>query len=348
MSIDYFDGASVGNGNVSNRIESITQVIGAVTILEDITYDEKGFIEQITNNYGDIIQYIYDDKDQLTRENNEVDDYTYVYVYDNYGNITYQYYYGFTTGSLGTPSNIEIYAYDSTWKDRLASVSYVQPFNQSQNYTITYYYDDYGNLTATSDDSDDSNNEAYVYEGRQLISFSQDDTTITYMYNDAGYRTQKVIDDGSTEQTIDYYLDGSKVLFETDGTYEIYYAYNVDGSLISIRYNGTTYYYVHNVLGDITHLLDSSGDIVVEYRYDAWGNIIYKTPSSTLADINPYRYRGYRYDEESSLYYLNSRYYDSSISRFINADGLLGATGDILGHNMYAYTQNNPVMYVDP
>jgi len=63
--------------------------------------------------------------------------------------------------------------------------------------------------------------------------------------------------------------------------------------------------------------------------------------------INPYTYRGYRYDNETALYYLNSRYYDANIGRFINADGLLGQKGNILGHNMYAYTQNNPVMYTD-
>ncbi|PAT01010.1 hypothetical protein CI105_08730 [Candidatus Izimaplasma bacterium ZiA1] len=68
---------------------------------------------------------------------------------------------------------------------------------------------------------------------------------------------------------------------------------------------------------------------------------------TSIGVLNPYRYRGYRYDNEISLYYLNSRYYDASIGRFINADGLLGAQGNIIGHNMYAYCQNNPVMYSD-
>jgi len=68
----------------------------------------------------------------------------------------------------------------------------------------------------------------------------------------------------------------------------------------------------------------------------------------SVGKMNPYRYRGYRYDEEIDLYYLNSRFYNSNIGRFINADGLLGQQGNILGHNMYAYTQNNPIMFVDP
>ncbi len=84
---------------------------------------------------------------------------------------------------------------------------------------------------------------------------------------------------------------------------------------------------------------------MTKYKYDACGNIKYQTGS--MANINPYRYRGYRYDDDTGLYYLNSRYYNPVIGRFISADGLVGSQGDILGHNMYAYTQNNPVMYTD-
>ena len=117
-----------------------------------------------------------------------------------------------------------------------------------------------------------------------------------------------------------------------------------------MRLNGTEFYYVSNVFGDIIYLLNSDGDIVVEYRYDAWGNVTYQTDTSgvSLATKNPYLYRGYRFDSETNLYYLNSRYYNPETGRFINADELLGSVGDILGHNMYAYTQNNPVMRVDP
>lgn len=81
---------------------------------------------------------------------------------------------------------------------------------------------------------------------------------------------------------------------------------------------------------------------MVEYRYDAYGNITYQTPG-TLSELNPYRYRGYRYDVESGLYYLQSRYYNPETGRFINADGLLKASDTVLGHNMFAYTENNPI-----
>ena len=114
-----------------------------------------------------------------------------------------------------------------------------------------------------------------------------------------------------------------------------------------MNYNGTEYVYITNIQGDIIELVHITGTSVVKYTYDAWGNIIYQTGGS-LAEINPYRYRGYRYDSETGWYYLQSRYYDPTIGRFINADGLLGEVGDPLNHNMYAYCANNPVMYVDP
>ena len=115
-----------------------------------------------------------------------------------------------------------------------------------------------------------------------------------------------------------------------------------------MRYNGSDYYYVFNVFGDVTHLLDSDGYIVVSYRYDAWGNITHQSSTTGVADANPYRYRGYRYDKESNLYYLNSRYYNPVTGRFLNADGMLKSSDSILGSNMFAYSNNNPVMNVDP
>jgi RHS repeat-associated protein len=89
---------------------------------------------------------------------------------------------------------------------------------------------------------------------------------------------------------------------------------------------------------------------LVEYRYDAYGNrtIVLDDTSGILSTYNPYTYKGYRYDQEIGLYYLNSRYYDPVIGRVLNPDGILGQTGNILSTNMYAYCGNNPVMYLDP
>ena len=95
---------------------------------------------------------------------------------------------------------------------------------------------------------------------------------------------------------------------------------------------------------------DASGNLVVSYTYDTWGKLISTTGSlaSTIGVKNPYRYRGYRYDTETGLYYLQSRYYNPDWGRFVNADGLVGDCGNILGHNMFAYCANNPVKNYDP
>ena len=87
------------------------------------------------------------------------------------------------------------------------------------------------------------------------------------------------------------------------------------------EYNGTKYSYVKNLQGDVIAIINARGGTVVEYKYDAWGNILSVTGSmaSTLGAVNPFRYRGYYYDTESGFYYLQSRYYDPQVGRFLNA-----------------------------
>ena len=117
-----------------------------------------------------------------------------------------------------------------------------------------------------------------------------------------------------------------------------------------MEYEGDSYYYVYNLQGDVLGLIDEIGEVVVEYTYDSWGNILSVTGSmaSTLGVDNPFRYRGYYYDEESGLYYLNSRYYDPVTGRFVNADGIMGINQDMTTYNLFAYCGNNPVNNSDP
>ena len=101
------------------------------------------------------------------------------------------------------------------------------------------------------------------------------------------------------------------------------------------------------LLVTLIELVDETGNTVVKYLYDAWGNIIYQSDSTNvdLANKNPYRYHGYRYDNETSLYYCNSRYYDPAIGRWISADDVSYLdTSDINGLNLYCYCGNNPIM----
>ena len=109
-----------------------------------------------------------------------------------------------------------------------------------------------------------------------------------------------------------------------------------------------TFYFEKNLQGDIVAVYNSSGTKLVTYKYDAWGNhtTAYSNGGNTTgAQYNPFRYRGYYYDSDLGLYYLNSRYYDANTSRFLNADGQLN--GGLLGYNQFAYCLNNPVIYAD-
>jgi RHS repeat-associated protein len=136
------------------------------------------------------------------------------------------------------------------------------------------------------------------------------------------------------EVITDYVLEGGKVILETTGSDELHYSYDSWGQLVSLKLNGTPYFYTRNGQGDITGLIDASGVEVVKYTYDSWGKPVSITGSlaTTVGAKNPYRYRGYRYDHESGLYYLQSRYYDPSIKRFISADGKTHShTYDLLG-----------------
>ena len=108
---------------------------------------------------------------------------------------------------------------------------------------------------------------------------------------------------------------------------------------------------IRNGQGDITGLINSSGRTVIEYRYDTWGKDCSYQPEYQeyldLQELNPFRYRGYVYDTETGWYYLQSRYYDPQVGRFLSADVLLSTGQGVLGHNTYAYCLNNPVNMKD-
>ena len=129
------------------------------------------------------------------------------------------------------------------------------------------------------------------------------------------------------------------------------YLYDGSGQLMAIRYKGADYYYVRNGLMTITGLVDANGASVVNYFYDSWGNMLNITGSmaASLGKDNPYRFKGYYYDDETRMYYLKSRYYQPEICRFISADTIevLDCQGDLNDKNLYAYCDNNPVMRVD-
>ena len=117
-------------------------------------------------------------------------------------------------------------------------------------------------------------------------------------------------------------LDGTKVLKEVWGSSTIIPLYDDEDSVCGIVYNGEPYYFVKNLQGDVIAIVDEDVETVAKYSYDAWGvcTVTSDTSECSIATINLYRYRGYYYDNEIGMYYLQSRYYNPVVGRFINAD----------------------------
>ena len=181
--------------------------------------------------------------------------------------------------------------------------------------------------------------------GRQLATLTNGQTSASYDYDESGIRTKKTVNGVTTT----FQLAGSMIVSENRNGNIIQYYYNEAGSVIGLRYNGNDYFFRRTVNGDIIAILNTSGEVVVTYEYDPWGNILAVTGTlaSTLGADNPFRYRGYYYDTESCFYYLNSRYYDAKVCRFVNADSYVSTGQGLLGHNMYAYCLNSPTNYQD-
>ena len=131
----------------------------------------------------------------------------------------------------------------------------------------------------------------------------------------------------------------------TVGSDTLDFSYDANGVPLTMTYNGTVYYYITNLQGDVISLERADGGSGAQYAYDAWGNIL--AMSGTLAELNPLRYRGYVYDQETGFYYLNSRYYDPAVGRFINADNQL-TMNNLSGVNLFAYCGNDPANRNDP
>ena len=288
------------------------------------TYDELGNITSVSKNGTLVESYTYDNLNQLASVTKGAD--TYTYTYDAGGNIL-------SVAKNGTTEDTYTYG-NSEWKDLLTAYN---------GQAITY--DAIGNPLTYRDGM------SFTWtEGRRLSTVTTDMGTTTYQYNEDGLRTSKTFGNGNK---VDYYwLDGT-LQAEAGPYHRTTYLYDENGSIYGFLYESEElqgyFFYVFNVQGDVIGIINNSGDMVVEYTYDAWGNVTEMTGvlEPTIGQINPIRYRGYYYDEETGLYYVSSRYYDSEIGRWINADGYVSTGQGVLGYNMFAYCGNNPVNRLD-
>ena len=317
---DYaFLAGAGGNNATTTLIGSATYYGAGMTGTQySYEYDANNNLTAIKKNGATLHTYTYDSLGQLTSWYNAATDKTVRYGYYKGGNLK------------------NIYDGEDT-------VSFVYNNGDGIADRLMVYdgqllsYDDIGNPLNFRDGISMT-----WKNGRQLATLTNGQTSASYDYNESGIRNKKTVNGITTT----YQLDGSKIVSENrNGTVQSYF-YDENGSVLGITYGGENYYFRKNFRNDVLAILNASGEVVVEYSYNPWGNILAVTGSlaSTLGADNPFRYRGYYYDTESCFYYLNSRYYDAKVCRFVNADLVVaGVGGDLRGYNLYTYCFNNPV-----
>ena len=232
------------------------------------------------NGSADSHTYTYDAQGQLIREYDPDKKLYLGYQYDAGGNLTEvrSYPAGAEGGPDGTGTVLKRFAYGSTWKDQLASVT-------MEGKTRNFTYDANGNLLSDG---------KYTYswtKGSLLEKVTGDGLEAVYTYDASGIRTSKKVNGTTTE----YLTAGGSVLSEKKNGVWQHYLYDGSGQLTAIRYKGADYYYIRDGLMTITGLVDANGGAVVNYRYDSWGKLISITGSmaGTLGKDNPYRFKGY-------------------------------------------------------
>ncbi len=287
---------------------------GTTLTTRTYTHDALGRVTAITDGVFGNHTYKYNENGSLKEADGKT------FTYDQNGNIT----------KLDTTT----LAYNTSVKDRLQSVD---------GKLILYF--------ATSPLNPISwNGNSYEYEGRRLTKFTKNSISYQYKYNDQGLRITKenITSGGATL----FYYDGNKLLTEVKpGVSRLDFLYDENDSLYGfIRGGTTTYFYVKDCLENILGIVDSNGNLIVKYDYSAFGKCtISEDSNQTIANLNPFRFKGYYYDAESEMYYCQSRYYVPAWGRWLNADSPSFLKSNSLTEmSLFAYCANDPVNCLDP
>ena len=298
---------------------------------ENTTYDNNGNVTVVTEGGS---RYINNPENTNLREKVALASRTYNYTYDSFnrltsevnpvfGDLTYEY--DETTGMLSKVkkdnNEIKTFTYEDGKLTKVNNNDILEEIN----------YDSYGNITGHNDVT-------FSYNSRNLmtryeyIERAQDDSYIhsykcDYSYNYQGIRYKKKFEENITgmsilTKTVNYYLNGDIILGEdwvypggTD-TKKLRYFYDDEG-ICGIRYDGYNFTLIKDTLGNVSKVM-YKGKVIGEYVYDAWGNCVVNELSAAndrerfVLNHNPFRYKGYYYDEETKLYYCISKFCKSS------------------------------------
>ena len=327
---------SAKSDDKSQTVSDSVKLNGTSVLNAGYTYDDNGNITKKDYGNSGSVTNTYDTKDRITSTsyNNKTYNYTYdvnsqltavsgtnysaSYAYNSRGNITNK--------TINGTSTTFSYSNDG-WNDKLTSVN-----------GTSLTYDSNGNVLIYGDKS-------FTWSsGRNLASIKDGNNTYSYTYDENGIRISKTVNGITTY----YNTKDGVILSQTDGTDTLYFQYDTNGSPLGFLLNGTQYFYITNQMGDIVAITDSTGAIIANYTYDEWGNVTDISGNTDIANTNPLRYRGYYYDYETGYYYLQSRYYDANLCRFINADDYNYLDKDIVdGLNLFAYCNNDSVNRFD-
>ena len=310
---------------LSSIIEEESKFYGSSHYIRSYKTDSLGNVTNVSDSVFGSHAYTYDSRGFLIKEDNTS------YTYDDNGNMI-------TSGN-------STYKYDNL--NRLISIN---------GDSIFYSFTNPGNPRLFKDTE-------YKFEGRRLVGIFEDlgvdeQKTVDYTYNSNGLIIKKVLgywyadDRDSEEYTTKYYYDGEKLITEIGPRNRLDYLYDENGILYGlIKDSSRKYFYIRDFMSNILGLVDNSGNIVVKYKYDAYGNRISITDTSgcDLGNINPFRYKGYYYDDDAQMYYCKSRFYVPLWHRWLNSDSInYLEPKNITSLNLFTYCNNNPVMYVDP
>ncbi len=371
-SVTYPDGSHEEYTYRDDHLLDTLKNYNKTILMDTYTYTYDDAHNQLTKSevingtdYG-TTNYVYDSLNRLAKVT-EPGGKTTEYTYDKAGNRETE------TVAAGTQRTLTTYTYNE--QNRLMST--VQQLGDVRT-TTKYGYDNNGNLTSKLTSQIKKIDPLKPPEAHfgMFIAGQEKDGATQYAKDIAGFAQYFEYDvfnqmikssTGTSSGEYTYYGDGQRATATTNGktTRFIYEASQVTleldskgnqsarniygNNLITRNTGGQSVYYMYNGHADVTALLKTDGTVMAAYRYDAFGNALDDTTKANLKNIeNPYTYGGYRFDDESGLYYLNARYYDPATARFMSEDTYSGDLSDPLSLNLYTYCSNNPIIYWDP